>query len=63
MQYVELTEFVLFLSFAVPALVILQRADHPMDAIDGSVSIVFCVAIAIIILLTLLGWWAWTALA
>jgi hypothetical protein len=63
MQYVELTEFALFLSFAVPALVILHRADHPMDAMDGSVSIVFSVAIAIIILLTLLGWWAWTALA
>jgi hypothetical protein len=62
-QYVELTEFALFLSFAVPALVILHRADHPMDAMDGSVSIVFSVAIAIIILLALLSWWAWTALA
>jgi hypothetical protein len=63
MKYVVLAEVILFLIFAVPAIVLWLRQSDPMDALDGSVSILFSAALAIIIALTVSGWWVWSAFA
>jgi hypothetical protein len=63
MKYVLSAEVALFLIFATTAFVIWLRARTPDDAIDGSISIIFSAMTAVVIVLTLSAWWAWSAFA